>query len=162
MEKDEIVEQMKSSDLDVDIGDGIIQHLKFVPIKDFYDGDEKFFGIKIKQQGRRLIIILKIYNEKRRNEIISNSSMVIRMLLKIDTKIGNEVDSIHLVDSIDLLKQLSQYKIQSGSFLKERSQKIDVTIELMDLITGEMVPVEFSLRLMNVENNKVFIGKEKS
>lgn len=147
------------ADLSVDIGGGIvqqgvIQHLTFNPSKEFGDDEgEKLFGITVRQQGRKLIIITKIYNEKRRKEIIDKFRILIKLM--ITTMGDKEIDKIHIVDAKDMLDQMSKYKITAEKFDKYMKQKQDITVEIIDLITGEYVPVEFSV-------GKVIIDKRKN
>lgn len=157
MRKEEFVkESMKCSDLDVDIGNGIIQHLKFLPTKDFYDGDTKLFGVKVKKNGRKLIVIIKIYEESRRKEILEKSHEMANIVI---SGLGlEEIDKIHIVDAIDVLDQMSKYKITGNSIVKSGKQKLEIPIEVVDIITGEMVPMEFNIELMKVDNRNVFAG----
>lgn len=156
MEQEDIIKHMKSSDLDVDIGNGVMQHLKFIPTQDFYDRDVKLFGVKVRKQERKLIVILKIYTEDRREEIISKSGEMSRMVCKA---IGDkDIDKIHIVDAKDVLEQMSKYKITGKSFPKDEGQKITVVVEVIDLITGEIVPVEFNMGFMKIDNKKVSLG----
>jgi len=156
MEQEDIIKHMKSSDLDVDIGNGIMQHLKFIPTQDFYDRDVKLFGVKVRKQERKLIVILKIYAYDRREEIISKSG---EMAWMVNKAIGDkDIDKIHIVDAKDVLEQMSKYKITGKSFPKDETQKITVVVEVIDLITGEMVPVEFNMGFMKLDNKKVSLG----
>ena len=143
------IEHIKNADKDVYIGDGIIQHLTFTPSKDFADGDVRLFGITVKQQGRKLIIIMKIYEEGRREEIILKSAMMTKMMMALVGK--RDVDTIHVVDSKDVLDQLSKYRMTADKFGEDIEQEKDITIETIDLITGEMIPVEFSTKLVNID-----------
>ncbi len=157
MRKEEFVkENLKSSDLDVDIGDGIVQHLKFLPTKDFYDRDTKLFGVKVKKNGRKLIVIIKIYEESRRKEILEKSGEMASIVV---SGLGlKEIDKIHIVDAIDVLEQMSKYKITGNSIIESGKQKLEIPIEVVDLITGEIVPMEFNIELMKVDNRNVFAG----
>ncbi len=156
MEKEDIIKHMKSSDLDVDIGNGIMQNLKFIPTQDFYDRDVKLFGAKVRKQGKKLIVMLKIYAEDRREEIISKSGEMTRIVSKA---IGDtNIDKIHIVDAKDVLEQMSKYKVTRQYFAKDEEQKITIVVEVIDLVTGEMVPVEFNMAYMKINNNKVCMG----
>ncbi len=157
MEQEDIIKHMKNSDLDVDIGNGIMQHLKFIPTKDFYDRDVKLFGVKVRKQNRKLIVILKIYADDRREEIISKSGEMTRM---VSNAVGDkDIDTIHIVDAKDVLEQMSKYKITGKSFPIDENQKITVVVEVIDLITGEMIPVEFNMGFMKIDNlKKVSLG----
>lgn len=152
-----ITEQMKSADHSVNIGNGVVQHLKFIPSKDFTDegGDVKLFGITVKQQGRKLIIIMKIYEEGRRKEIIGKSEIMTKIMTSV---IGHhDIDKIHVVDSKDVLEQMSKHKIDGSKFTKDEKQEQDITVETIDLITGEMVPVEFTMGLKKIDKRKIQI-----
>ena len=143
-------EHIKNADKNIDIGNGIIQHLTFNASKDFSDGDSKLFGITVKQQGRRLIIIMKIYEEGRREEIIHKSGIMAKMMIMLVGK--NDIDKVHIVDSKDVLDQISKYKITGDEFVKDVEKKQDIAVEVIDLITGEIVPVEFTMGLVSIEN----------
>lgn len=145
---EDIKEIRSNVDHSVDMGNGAIQHLKFIPSKDFADGDTKLFGITVRQQGRKLIIIIKIYEERRRKEIIYKSSVMARTIMVMGHK---DIDKIHIVDSKDILDQMSKYKIDPDRFSRYEDQKKDVTIETIDLITGEMIPVEFTMGMIRMD-----------
>lgn len=149
-----IKEHIKNADHSVNIGNGTVQHLKFIPSKDFTDEEGvKLFGITVKQQGRKLIIIMKIYEEGRRKEIICKSEMMTKIMTSV---IGhNDIDKIHIVDSKDVLDQMSKHKIDESKFAKEEKKEQDIIVETIDLITGEMVPVEFTMRLKRIDENKL-------
>ena len=149
MRKSINIEHIKNADKDVSIGDGIIQHLTFNPSKDFADGNVRLFGISVKQQGRKLIIIMKIYDEERREEIIRKSEMMTKMMITLVGK--RDIDTIHIVDSKDVLDQLSKYRMTADKFAEDIEQEKDVTIETIDLITGEMVSVVFGMKLVNID-----------
>lgn len=154
MKYEDITNHIKNADQNVDIGNGVIQHLKFIPTKDFYEGDIKLFGVKVRQQGRKLIIIIKFYDDGRRKEIISKAGIMVRMMQQT---IGHDdIDVIHLIDSKDVLEQMSKYKIDENTFSND--EKIDISIETIDLITGEMVIVDFSMGLMRVKNKNQEFG----
>lgn len=154
MKKEINAGDITNADHSVDIGNGIIQNLKFFPSQDFTDeeGDVKLFGISVRQQGRKLIIMMKIYEEGRRKEIIDKSGIMAKIMLMA---IGNdEIDKIHVVDSKDILDQISKHKIDANKLTKFEKQEQDITVEVIDLITGEMVPVEFSMGLLKIDKKK--------
>jgi|SRR3972149_1835575 len=130
------------ADQSVKIGEGIVQHLTFHPTREFTDGNIKLFGITVKQQRRKLIIIIKIYEESKRNEIIDKSRMMTEMMKFM---VKNEIDVIHVVDSKDILDQISKYKLTVDKIEKDICRS-NVIIETMDIITGEFVSVEFNVR----------------
>lgn len=148
-----IKEQIKNADHSVNIGNGVIQHLKFTPSKEFADEEGvKLFGITVKQQGRKLIIIMKIYDEGRRKEIIDKSNMMTKIMSSVIEH--DDIDKIHIVDSKDILDQISKHKIDGSKFAKDEKQKLDITIETIDLITGEMVSIEFAMGLVRIDKKK--------
>lgn len=141
-----------NADQSMDIGEGIIQHLIFNPSIEFVDKGKKLFGITVRQQGRKLVIITKIYDDKRRKEVIDNLGIMSKIMMM--TEGNGRIDKIHIVDSKDILDQLSKHKITADKFGKDMKQKRDIIIETIDLVTGEYVPVEFSVGIMKVEKGK--------
>ncbi len=128
----------------------VVQQLKFNPSQDFFYKDVRVFGVTVRQQGRKLIIIMKIYDEDRRKEIISKSEEMINVLLAY---VGHDdIDNVHIVDSKDVLDQISKYKTDDSKFIKDQEQ--DIIIETIDIITGEMIPVEFIMGLVKMDKNK--------
>ena len=156
MEQEDIIKHMKNSDLDVDIGNGVMQHLKFIPTQDFYDRDVKLFGVKVKKTGEKTNSNFKDIYRRQKKEIISKSGEMSRMVCKA---VGDkDIDKIHIVDAKDVLEQMSKYKITGKSFPKDDGQKITVVVEVINLITGEIVPVEFNMGFMKIDNKKISIG----
>lgn len=155
----------KNADYSTDIGKGAVQHLTFNPSKNFAEGNLVLFGITVRQQGRKLIIITKIYEEERRDEILDKMRIMVKVMMNFIFKDRHLVDNAHIVDQKDILEQISKHKMTAdklalGMFQDEDiKQDQDIIVETIDLITGEMVPVEFSMKLLKVD--KVETNNEK-
>ena len=141
----------KNADYSIDIGGGVIQHLTFNPSKNFTEGNVVLFGITARQQGRKLIIITKIYEEEKREEIVDKLGIMVDVMMNLMSHDQNMIDSVHIVDQKDILTQISKYKMTADKLAENVAQEQDVTVETIDLITGEMVPVEFSMKLLKIE-----------
>jgi hypothetical protein len=140
----------KDVDCGTDIGRTI--HLTFNPSKNFAEENVILFGITIVPQRRKLIIITKIYEEDRRDEIVNKLGIMANVMMMTIPSSRTGVDNIHIVDQKDILIQISKNNVDkfSGSIYKEQ----DLIVETIDLITGEMVPVEFSMKLLKIEKNR--------
>lgn len=145
----------KNADYSVDIGEGVMQHLTFNPSKNFAEGNLVLFGITVRQQGRKLIIITKIYEEERREEIIGKLEIMVKVMMDMTFNDRTGVDVVHIVDQKDILTQISKHKMTADKLAKNVTQEQDVTVETIDLITGEMVPVEFSMKLLKIEKAEI-------
>jgi hypothetical protein len=145
----------KNTDYSVDIGEGVMQHLTFNPSKNFAEGNLVLFGITVRQQGRRLIIITKIYEEERREEIVGKLGIMVKVMMDMTFNDHTGVDRAHIVDQKDILSQISKHKMTADKLAKNVTQEQDVTVETIDLITGEMVPVEFSMKLLKIEKTEM-------
>lgn len=151
----------KNADHSKDIGNGVIQHLTFNPSKNFAEGNLVLFGITVRQQGRKLIIITKIYEEERRDEIVGKMGIMVKVMMELTANGNSGVDRAHIVDQKDILEQISKHKITADKLAsgivkdQDLKQEQDITVETVDLITGEMVPVEFSMKLLRIEKEKV-------
>lgn len=135
---------------EIDMEEEAIKNLVFNPSRDIFEGNVRLFGFTIRQQGPKLIIIIKIYEESRRKEILDKIAIMVGIMINSVKYRG--IDIIYVVDSKDILDQIARYKIDHSKFGEDLMQKQDVTIETVDIITGEYVPVEFSLGWMNDVN----------
>lgn len=143
----------KSVDYSTDIGK-ITQHLTFNPSKNFAEGNVILFGFTVRPQGRRLIIITKIYEEERREEIVKKLGIMTKVMMRIVPSSRSGVDKAHIVDQKDIIAQISKNKIPIDKFSENMEKEQDIIIETIDLITGEMVPVEFSMKLLKIEKRE--------
>jgi hypothetical protein len=133
---------------------GSLQHLTFNPSKNFAEGNVVLFGITVRQQGRKLIIVTKIYEEERRKEIVEKLGIMVKVMMGIVPISRSGVDYAHVVDQKDILVQISKYKMIVDKSSGNMAQEQDIVIETLDLITGEIVPVEFSMKLLRVEKKE--------
>lgn len=140
----------KNADYNSDIGGGTFQHLSFNPSKNFAEENVVLFGITVRQQGRRLIIITKIYEDERREEIIEKLGIMVKVMMDIVPTTRSGVDVAHIVDQKDILVQISKCKMTADKLAENIAQEQDITVETLDLVTGEMVPVEFSMKLLKM------------
>ena len=145
---------LKNADYSTDIGGGTIQHLTFEPSKNFAEGNVVLFGITVRQQGRRLIIITKIYEEERRDEIVEKLGIMVKVMMGIVSSSRGGVDRAYIVDQKDILAQISKNKMATDKLAENIKQEQDIVVETLDLITGEMVPIEFSMKLLRIEKTK--------
>lgn len=152
-------EYAKNADYSADIGGGVVQHLTFNPSKDFVEGNVVLFGITVGQQGRKLIIITKIYEEEKREEIVNKLGIMVNVMMNLMPHNQNIIDGAHIVDQKDILAQISKHKMTVDKLSENITQEQDITVETIDLVTGEMVPVEFSMKLLKIE--KVETNDEK-
>jgi hypothetical protein len=143
----------KNADYSTDIG-GTFQHLTFNPSKNFAEENVVLFGITVRQQGRKLIIITKIYEEERREEIVEKLGIMVKVMMDIVPSARSKVDMAHIVDQKDILVQISKHKMTADKLAENIAQEQDITVETIDLITGEMVPVEFSMKLLKIEKRE--------
>ena len=144
----------KNTDYSSDIGGGTLQHLTFNPSKNFAEENVVLFGITVRQQGRKLIIITKIYEEERREEIVEKLGIMVKVMMSIVSHDQSGVYRAHIVDQKDILAQISKHKMAAEKLAENTTQEQDVTVETPDLITGEMVPVEFSMKLLRIEKRE--------
>ena len=144
-------EGTKNTDFSTDMAGGLVQHLTFNPSKNFAEENVVLFGITVRQQGRRLIIITKIYEDERREEIVNKLGVMVKVMMDLVPKVQDIIDSAHLVDQKDILAQISKRKISANKLIENIEQEQDIIVETIDLITGEMVPVEFSMKLVKIE-----------
>ena len=140
----------KNADYSTDIG-GTFQYLTFNPSKNFAEENVVLFGITVRQQGRKLIIITKIYEEERREEIVEKLGIMVKVMMDIVPSVRSGVYMAHIVDQKDILVQISKHKMTTDKLAENIAQEQDITVETIDLITGEMVPVEFSMKLLKIE-----------
>jgi hypothetical protein len=145
---------LKNADYRTDIGGRNIQHLTFEPSKNFAEGNVVLFGITVRQQGRRLIIITKIYEEERRDEIVEKLGIMVKVMMGIIPSSRSGVDRANIVDQKDILAQISKNKMAADKLAENIAQEQDIMVETLDLITGEMVPIEFSMKLLRIEKTK--------
>lgn len=141
---------IKDIDYRVNIGKGITQNIIFNPSKNFAEENVILFGITVRQQGEKLIIITKIYEEERRDEIVQKLGIMVAVMMKIYQN-RNIIDAAHIVDQKDILEQISKRRITMNDLTENMTQEQDITVETLDLITGEMVPIEFSMKLLKIE-----------
>jgi hypothetical protein len=139
-------------DYSTDVGEGTVQYLTFNPSKNFVEGNVVLFGITVRQQGRKLIVITKIYEEERREEIVRKMGIMVRVMMDVVPHGHNGIYETYIVDQKDIIDQISKYKMTVDKFDENILQEQDVIVETIDLITGEMVPVEFSMKLLKIEN----------
>lgn len=145
----------ESVDFSASIGDGSVQCLTFNPSKNFSEGNTTLFGITARQQGRNLVIVTKIYKEKRRHEIIGKMGIVTNVIIGLMSNSRNKLDKVYVVDQKDVLEQISKHKmidkklvesVTLTDFTKEKC----VTIDVIDIVTGEMVPIGLSVKLLKI------------
>lgn len=130
--------------------------MQFNPSKEVCDKDNnRLFGFVVRQQGRKLVMITEIYNESRRDEIVSKTKIMAAMAEKIMKRQG--IDRICVVDIKDVNQQLVKHNIDPKKFDIEKKQ--DVTVEVVDLVRGGFVPVDFTMGVMSVDNGIVKDGK---
>lgn len=136
--------------------DGNISDMIFNPSKEVYDNDNnRLFGFIVRQQGPKLVMITKIYNESRRDEIVSKSKLMATIAEKVMKKQG--IDRVCVVDIKDINQQLAKHNIDPKKFDIEKKQ--DVTVYVEDWVRGGFVPVDFTMGVMNADNEIVKDGK---
>ena len=91
-------------------------------------------------------MIIDVYNESRREEIVSKTKMMAAMAEKIMNRCG--IDRVCIVDIRDVNEQLSRYNIDHKKFDIEKIH--DVTVEVEDWVRGGFVSVDFSMGITKI------------
>jgi hypothetical protein len=125
--------------------DGHVSDMRFNPSRQVYDKDDnRLFGFIVRQQGPRLVMIIEIYNESKRDEIVSNTKIMATIAENIVKKQG--IDRVCVVDIKDVSQQLVKHNIDPKKFDIERKQ--DVIVEVEDWVRGGFVPVDFMMGIV--------------
>lgn len=142
----------------------------FSPKKDFMDEDGKdLFGISVNQQGPRLLIFIKIYQENRREEIIDKTKIMARVAEEMLA--SQDIQRVCIIDSKDVVEQLSKRQMLESELIEveKGDKKFGITIEVLDLVRRDFVPVEYSMAAMRIDKNsmpdkmiKKMMDKEKN
>ncbi len=115
-------------------------NMRFKASKEVYDNDHnKLFGFTARQQGRKLVMIIEVFDESRRKEIVEKTKIMAMLAEKILSKKG--IDRVCAVDVKEVTQQLSIYKIDADKFNGEQ----DVIIEVEDWVRGGFVSVDFTM-----------------
>lgn len=123
------------------------------PSREVYDNDNnRLFGFIVRQQGPKLVMITEIYNESRRDEIVSKTKLMAAIAENVMKKQG--IDRVCIKD---INQQLVKHNIDPKKFDIEKKQ--DVTIEVEDWVRGGFIPVDFTMGVTNVDNGIVKDGK---
>jgi hypothetical protein len=130
--------------------DGYVSDMRFNPSMDVCDKDNnRLFGFIVRQQGRKLVMIIEIYNESRRDEIVSKTKAMAAMAENIMERQG--IDRVCVVDIKDINQQLTKHNIKKFDI----DIKQDVTVEVEDWVRGGFVPVDFTMSMMKIDNEIV-------
>lgn len=136
--------------------DGHVPDMRFNPSREVCDKDNnRLFGFIVRQHGRKLVMITKIYNGSKRDEIVSNTKIMAAMAEKIMKKQG--IDRVCVVDIKDVDQQLVKHNIDPKKFDIEKKQ--DVTVEVEDWVRGGFIHVDFTMGAMKADNENVKDGK---
>lgn len=127
----------------------------FSPSKDMVDENgEKLFGFTVSQQGPKLIMSIKIHQEKRRDEIIGKIKVMAIVAEELMSRQG--IKRVCVVDSNEVLDQLSKYQIGEEELFKmsDEEKATDVTIEAIDIIRGDLISIEYAMRVMMLNRDQ--------
>ncbi|MBU0895973.1 MAG: hypothetical protein KJ584_05190 [Candidatus Omnitrophica bacterium] len=128
-----------------------ISDIQFNPSREVCDNDNnRLFGFIVRQQGPKLVMIIEIYNESKRDEIVSNTKIMAVMAENIMKKQGIEIDRVCVVDIKDVNQQLVKHNIDPKKFDIEKKQ--DVIVEVEDWVRGGFVSVDFTMGVMKADN----------
>lgn len=115
-------------------------NMRFSASKEVYDNDHnKLFGFTGRQQGHNLVMIIEVYDESRRKEIVEKTKIMAILAEKALSK--NGIDRVCVVDVKEVTQQLSTYKIDTDKFNGEQ----DVIVEVEDWVRGGFVAVDFTM-----------------
>lgn len=131
-----------------------VSDMKFNPSREVCDKcNNKLFGFIVRQQGPKLVMIIDVYNESKRDDIVSNTKIMANMAEKIMNRQGIEVDRVCVVDIKDVNQQLIKHNIDPKKFDIDKKQ--DVIVEVEDLVRGGFVSVDFTMGVMKADNGIV-------
>lgn len=132
-----------------------VSGMRFNPSKEVYDNDNnRLFGFIVRQQERKLVMITEIYDEYRRDEIVSKTKIMATIAENVMKKQG--IDRVCIVDIKDINQQLVKYNIDPKKFDIDKKQ--DVTVEVIDWVRGGFVTVDFTMDVVNADNGIVKDG----
>lgn len=106
------------------------------------DGTE-LFGFTAKPQGPNLMIMIDIYDEEKREEAINRFRESCEQLIEGYIKEGVFIKRVCLIDSNQIIPELNKCTVirdENNVVIKQ-----DVTIDMVDLITGDLIPFEMTI-----------------
>lgn len=106
------------------------------------DGTE-LFGFTAKPQGSNLMIMIDIYDEEKREETINRFRESCDELIEGYAKEGIFIKRVCLIDSNQIIPELNECTVirdESNVVIKQ-----DIAIDMVDLITGDLVPFEMTI-----------------
>lgn len=103
------------------------------------DGTE-LFGYTVKPQGHNLMVMIDIYKEDKRNEIIDRLKSSRDDIIQGHHTEGIYVSRMCLIDTNDIIPQLDKCVVKKND--KGIVVEQDITIEVVDLFTNDLVPFE--------------------
>ena len=106
------------------------------------DGTE-LFGFTAKPQGSNLMIMIDIYDEENREETINRFRESCDELIEGYAKEGIFIKRVCLIDSNKIIPELNECTVirdENNVVIKQ-----DIVIDMIDLITGDLVPFEMTI-----------------
>lgn len=106
------------------------------------DGTE-LFGFAAKPQGPNLMIMIDIYDKEKREDTINRFREYCDELIEGYAKEGIFIKIVCLIDSDQIIPELKKCTV-----IRDENDvviKHDVTIDMVDLITGDLVPFEMTI-----------------
>ncbi len=93
-------------------------------------------GYSVRQNSGRLLIMIEIYKKEEKKEILDKMVVVKNKIIEeMLLRTGEDV-IVSMVDAREIIEQVNKYNNASN----------DVCIEVIDLLNGDFVPVELTVK----------------